>query len=156
MRKEFLLACCLAACVAQAETPQEQIDKLFRERIQVFFKTEELRKNIEATMFDANVASEAITAAREALHLAQVQYVMLNAEIGMLEREEQPIPQEKFDALDEASEAYSAAQVHLRETVMEHPKAKALAEELARTEARGEEIRAECEALQKQQQTEQP
>jgi hypothetical protein len=83
---------------------------------------------------------------------ARFEYITLNAKVSLLERQEKEVPEELADALDKANRTLLDATLAHRVAVLEHPKVKAMAEELAKAEARGEELRVEYEALQKQQQ----
>ena len=151
MKKYFLLACAFIACAASAETPQEHMQRLFKERVQIYFQTEGLRRQVEAAVYDPAITSDEITAARTEMEQARIAYITRNARVAMLEREKKEIPQELEDALAEALQALEEATTTHRAAVMEHPKVKALAETLAKADARAEEIRIEYEALQEEQ-----
>ena len=148
MRKYFFLACAFFACAVFAETTQEQMQRLFKERVQLYFKIEGLKRQVEAAVYDPAITSEEIAEARTEMEQARITYITLNARKSMLERDKKEITQELVDALTEATEALTDATAKHREAVLEHPKVKALAEELAKAEERSEEIRVEYEALQ--------
>ena len=155
MRKCFFMTvCAMSACVVCAETTQEHMQRLFKERVQIYFKTEGLSRQVEAAVYDPAITSEAITEARTKMEQARVAYITLNAKASLLAREDKEIPQELEDAVDEAATALEDATAKHRAAVMEHPKVKALADELAQANERAEEIRVEYEALQKKQQAE--
>ena len=148
MRKILMAAFLAAACAVCAETTREHMQRLFRERVQIYFKTEGLKRRVEAAVYDPSITSEAIAAARGEMDQARVQYITLNARASLLTREEKEVPQELRDATAEAAGALEAAQAKHRGAVMEHPKVKAMAGELKQAEDRAEEIRVEYEALQ--------
>jgi len=151
MKKEFLaLFTVMAAFAAGAETVEEQMQRLFKERVQIYFKAEGLKRQVEAAVHDPAITSEAIVETRAAVDEARVQYITLNAKAAMLEREDKEVPEELVEKISAAVEALEAAQAKHREAVMEHPKVKVMADELARHDARAEEIKIEYEALQKQ------
>ena len=151
MRKGVLFAFAFTACAVFAETTQEQMQRLYKERVQLYFKEEGLKRQVEAAVYDPAITSEEIAGARTEMEQARVTYITLNARASMLEREEKEIPQELEDAIAEATEALTDATAKHREAVLEHPKVKALAEELAKADERSEEIRVEYEALQEKQ-----
>ena len=150
MLKRFLIACAFAALTVHAETIQEQMQALFKERVDIYFKTEGLKRQLDAAVHDPAITSEAIEEARTAQHQARYAYMVASAQINQLEREEKTVPQELTDALAKAAEEYEASAVTLRKAVMEHPKVKVMADELKQADARAEVIKEQYEALQKQ------
>ena len=151
MFKRLFIVCALAAFAAQAETIQEQMNTLFKERVDIYFKTEGLKRQIEATVHDPAITSEDIEAARAAQMQARFAYEVASVQIRALERDEKPVPQELADALAKAAEEFEAADAALREAIQAHPKVKALIDELNGINARAETIRQQYEALQEKQ-----
>ena len=151
MFKRFFIVCALAALAAQAETIGEQMNALFKERVDIFFKTEGLKRQIEAAVHDPAITSEDIETARAAQMRARFAYEVASVKIAALEREEKDVPQELADALEKAAGEFEAADAALREAIREHPKVKVLIDELNGINARAETIREQYEALQEKQ-----
>jgi len=149
MFRRLFITCALAAFTAQAETIQEQMQTLFKERVDIYFKTEGLKRQVDAAVHDPAITSEAIEDARTAQHQARFAYMVASAQINQLERDGKTVPQELEDALAKAAEEYEAAETALRKAVLEHPKVKAMSDELAAADARADVIKEQYEALQK-------
>jgi len=151
MQKFVFLVCAMAALAASAETVEERKQKLFRERVEIMFQTEGLKRQVEAAMFDPTIKSEEIDAARVARDQARHAHLAVTMQIAEFERGEKDVPQELAEALEKAAEEFETANAAFRALVLEHPKVKPVTDELAKADARAEEIRVEYEALQKQQ-----
>ncbi|MCL1887419.1 MAG: hypothetical protein FWF96_00930 [Kiritimatiellaeota bacterium] len=155
MKKWVLLACALVAGAARAETAQEQMQRLYDERIEIYFKSEDLKRQIAAAEHDPGITSEAVAAARKALDLARQKYQVAEIEVAALEREGLEVPENMEAAWAKAAEDVEAATAKLRETLAEHPKVKAMSDELKKLDARAKVLKAENDALkEKQQQSE--
>ncbi|MCL1887620.1 MAG: hypothetical protein FWF96_01955, partial [Kiritimatiellaeota bacterium] len=127
MRKWFLTACAVSALAARAEeTPQENMRRLFKESVQIHFKVEGLKRQVEAAVHDPSITSEAIAEARAEMEKARAAHVTLAARTAQLERDEKEVPQELAEQAAEAADALADAMARHRGAVMEHPKVKAL------------------------------
>ena len=169
MRKWFLMTCVVSTLTVGAETTQEQMQRLFKERVQIDYKVEDLKRKIAAAIYDTTLESEEITEARAEMEQARVSLLTLTLglqentparedgeETAEIEVEEKEIPQELADALKEADAAFVKASEKLHTIIMALPKYKALADEIAKHNTRAEEIRVEYEALKEQQQAPTP
>ncbi len=154
MRKWVLLTCVLGALAAHAETLAEQLQRLYKERVQIYFQTEKLKREIDAAVYDPAITSEAIAAARQAQTEARFAYEIVNAEAVNAERKGEDISQELRDKVELAAQAYENAATKLKDAVMAHPKIAEMKAEMDKADARAKEVQVEYEALQEKQKAE--
>lgn len=155
MHKTMLViaACAVAgAALCHAETDAARLQELYKERVELFFTTDKLNRQVSEAMYNTAITSDAIVEARKAQTEKRFALEMAQAEILTLEREGKAVPDEKKSALQKAEAAYAGAAAALEKAVGEHPQVKALKAELDKANARAEELREAYEAIMKKRQ----